>query len=500
MAARYPLLYQLNTRVILGEIGRSIGRPATLEDLPDVFLDRIAARGFDWVWPLGVWQTGPAARDISRTRPALRESYAHDLPDWRDEDVVGSPFAVQAYEVHRDYGGNQALARLRDRLSRRRLKLLLDFVPNHVAPDHAWVRDRPEFFIEGTDEDLAREPQNWGRFAVGRGTRVLAFGRDPYFPGWPDAVQLNYRHAGLREAMLGELARVSERCDGVRCDMAMLVQPQIFQRTWGDRARPRDGSPPHDEPFWSDAIARIKRRRPEFTFIAEVYWDMEWELQQAGFDFTYDKRLYDRLVAREAGAVRDHLRAAPDFQDRSLRFLENHDEPRAAATFQPPAMHMAAATITYFVPGLRFFHEGQLEGRKARVSMHLGRRPVEEPDAQLAAFYDRLLAVQRRPEVHEGRWRELFARPAWDGNPTVDRFVAGIWESGDKRVLTVVNFGDTQAQCYLPIDVPEMKGRKVVLVDLLGEARYERDGATLLAEGLYLDLPSWGMHVFELRV
>jgi hypothetical protein len=497
---KHPTLYQFNTRVLLGELGRSLGRPATLADFPDAFLDKIAERGFEWVWPLGVWQTGPAGREISRTRPSLRDSYAHDLPDWRDDDVVGSPFAIQAYDVNRDFGGDSALAGLRERLGKRRLKLLLDFVPNHVAPDHPWVTAHPEFFIEGTDEDVAREPQNWGRFPAGRGSRVLAFGRDPYFPGWPDAVQLNYRHAGLREAMLGELGRVSERCDGVRCDMAMLVQPQIFQRTWGDRARPRDGSPPQDAPFWPDAIGRIKRRKPEFVFVAEVYWDMEWELQQAGFTYTYDKRLYDRLVSREARPVREHLMAAPDFQNHSLRFLENHDEPRAAATFQPPAMHMASAVITFFVPGLRFFYEGELEGRRARASMHLGRRVAEERDEEIAAFYERLLMVLRRPEVHEGSWRLLSPRQAWDGNPTADRFIVGLWELGEERLLTVANFGDTQAQCYVTVDVPALAGRRAVLTDLLGDARYERDGKELSTVGMYLDLPAWGRHIFDLRV
>ncbi len=495
---RHPLLYQINTRVLLGELGRTLGRRAGLEDLPDDFLDGVAARGFEWLWPLGVWQTGPAGREISRTRPALRDSYRHELPDWRDEDVVGSPFAVQAYEVHRDFGGNVALARLRERLARRNLRLLLDFVPNHVAPDHAWVNQHPEFFIEGTEDDLHREPQNWGRFATSRGPRVLAFGRDPYFPGWPDALQLNYRHAGLRESMLGQLARVAERCDGVRCDMAMLVQPQIFLRTWGDRSTPSDGSGAIDQPFWHDAIARIVRRHPGFVFIAEVYWDMEWELQQAGFDYTYDKRLYDRLVAGPAGPVAGHLRANRDFQDRSLRFLENHDEPRAAATFEPLARHKAAAVITFFVPGLRFFHEGELQGRRARASMHLGRRPRESVDSELSAFYDRLLACLRRSEVHEGQWRLLEPRPAWNGNSSFEQFVAGLWDDGGRRLLTVVNYGPTPAQCYLDLDLPARAG-KVVLADQIGDARYDREAGSLHSPGLYLDLPPWGCHAFALH-
>jgi hypothetical protein len=496
---RYPSLYQVNTRVFLGELGKQLGRPAGLQDLSDAFLDDVRDKGFQWLWPLGVWQTGQVARARSRSDQSLREGYGRSLPDWREEDVCGSPFAIQRYDVNVDFGGDAALAKLRERLARRGMKLLLDFVPNHVAPDHPWVDQHPEFFIEGTEDDLRREPRNWSRFSTSRGERVLAYGRDPYFPGWPDTVQLNYQHAGLREAMLGELGRVAGRCDGVRCDMAMLIQPQVIRRTWGDRGRPRDGTPPVDQPFWNDTIARIRRRHPDFVFVAEVYWDMEWELQQAGFDYTYDKRLYDRLVEGHGQSAREHLLAAPEFQDHSLRFLENHDEPRAATAF-PPAAHRAAALITFTVPGLRLFHEGQLEGRKAFVSMHLGRRPMEAPDAPLAAFYKQLLSCLRRPELHDGAWRLHACRPAWDGNPTWQPFYVATWESAGRPLLVAVNYGGTQGQCYVTLPLPQLAGRRVTLVDLLGEARYEREGDGLTGPGLYLDMPAWGYHLFELRV
>jgi hypothetical protein len=204
----------------LQERGAALGRPATLDDVTDQTLDEIAARSFSWVWWLGVWQTGEAARRVSRSNPTLREGFKNALPDLREEDIVGSPFAVKAWETHTDFGGDAALARMRKRLADRGLKLLLDFVPNHVAPDHPWVVSHPEFFVRGTDEDLAREPQNYLRVNTGRGSMVLAYGRDPYFAGWPDTLQLNYRHAGLREAQVQALARIAERCDGVRCDMA----------------------------------------------------------------------------------------------------------------------------------------------------------------------------------------------------------------------------------------------------------------------------------------
>ena len=113
--------------------------------------------------------------------------------------------------------------------------------------------------------------------------------------------------------------------------MAMLLLPDVIQRTWGDRSRPADGTAPIDVSFWPEAIRAVRGEHPGFLFMAEVYWDLEWDLQQQGFDYTYDKRLYDRLHGRDAAGVRGHLCADAEFQHRSVRFLENHDEPRAAA-------------------------------------------------------------------------------------------------------------------------------------------------------------------------
>ena len=231
---------------------------------------------------------------------------------------------------------------------------MLDFVPNHTALDHPWVEDHPEYYVTGTELDLARAPMNYTWVKRSGGDRLLAYGRDPYFSGWPDTLQLNYGNPATQDAMIAELLEIAERCDGVRCDMAMLVLPEVFERTWGIPS----------QPFWPKATRRVREQSPGFCFMAEVYWDLEWTLQQQGFDYTYDKRLYDRLRDRHARPVREHFRAGRDYQDKLARFLENHDEPRAAATF-PPEVHEAAAVITYLSPGLRFFQKGQFEGRTA---------------------------------------------------------------------------------------------------------------------------------------
>jgi len=486
---RYPSLYQINTRVLLTELHRSLGRPATLDDIPDTELDRLAGMGFDWIWFLSVWQTGLAAQRISRSNDQWRHEFQETLPDLREEDIAGSGFAITGYTVHRDLGCDAGLARLRARLRQRGLRLMLDFVPNHMAPDHPWTDEHPDYFVHGSEADLARSPRNYCRAKTKNGPLLLAYGRDPYFDGWPDTLQLNYGNPELQQSMIGELERIAGQCDGVRCDMAMLVLPDVFERTWGIRA----------DLFWPRALESVRRKHPDFVFMAEVYWDMEWTLQQQGFDYTYDKRLYDRLREHHARPVREHLCAGMDYQDKLGRFLENHDEPRAAATFAP-TVHAAAAVLTYLSPGLRFFHQGQFEGRRTRISPHLGRGPNEPVDGQLALFYARLLPVLRQPMVRDGRWSLLECVPVWHDNATSDNFIAFRWESNPQEWLcVVVNYSPQRSQCFVRMSFLELKGRTVRFQDLLGPDYYDRPGDDLLGRGLFVDIPAWGCHVFDVQ-
>lgn len=485
-SSRCPSLYQINTRVWLTELSRKLGRPATLDDIPDAELDRLAETGFDWLWFLSVWQTGAAGQRVSWSNAQWRKEFQETLPDLCEEDVPGSGFAVTGYTVHHDLGGDAALARLRKRLHKRGLRLMLDFVPNHTGLDHPWVEDHPEYYVSGTELDLARAPQNYTWVKRSRGDLLLAHGRDPYFPGWPDTLQLNYGNPATQDAMMGELRKIAGQCDGVRCDMAMLVLPEVFERTWGIPS----------QPFWPKATARVRERVSDFCFMAEVYWDLEWTLQQQGFDYTYDKRLYDRLRAGHARLVREHFWAGPDYQNKMARFLENHDEPRAAAAFAP-GMHEAAAVITFLSPGLRFFHQGQFEGCKKRISPHLGRGPLERVDAVLQEFYDRLLALLREPVLRNGQWQLLECAPAWEGNWTSDCFVACAWQgSAGERVVALVNYAQNQSQCYVKLPFDDLAGRLWRLQDRMSSAAYERCGDELQSRGLFVDMSPWQSAVF----
>lgn len=481
-----PFIYEINTWVWLDELSRQEGRSLTLDTIPEAQWDRIAALGFDTVWFMGVWERSPEGIRISMANEGLIADFRRALPDFSASDNVGSPYCVRRYVVDPHLGGPGALAGARRKLAERGMRLLLDFVPNHVAPDHPWVTDHPEYFIQGTDEDLKAEPLSF----VSCGGNVFACGRDPYFPAWADVLQLNGFDAGLRSAVMDTLDSIAGQCDGVRCDMAMLLMNAIFERTWGSRA----GSTPEQD-YWPEVIPVIKKKHPGFQFIAEAYWDLEWELQQQGFDFCYDKRLYDRLEHDPAESVRLHLCAEHGYQNKLVRFLENHDEPRAASAFSPEK-HRVAAITALTVPGARLIHEGQMEGRTIRLPVFLARRPQESANAELQTFYRQLLETLHKGAVCEGSW-SLCERSGWPDNGSYLNLVSWCWQNPGRRWLIVVNLSDSPSQGLVRLPWGDLGGRTWRLKDAFTGEIYDRNGEELSWSGLYVELPPWGFHVLE---
>ncbi|MFZ5916147.1 MAG: alpha-amylase family glycosyl hydrolase [Chloroflexota bacterium] len=484
-----PVIYEINTWVWLEELSRQAGRRVTLANVPPTELAQLADDGFDAVWLMGVWQRSPAGRRVAQEHRGLQAEYHRALPDFTPPDVVGSPYAIHAYHVDPALGGDAELAALRQRLRKLNLRLILDFVPNHLALDHLWVTQQPHLFVPGSPDDVARAPENYFRAAE----HILAHGRDPYFPGWTDTVQLDYRRPETRQAMIETLLSITARCDGLRCDMAMLVTGEVFRRTWGGAFEPPDAE------FWPDAIAQIKASRPDFLLLAEVYWDIEYTLLQQGFDYCYDKRLYDRLRAGDMAALRDHVRlASTDYQRRLVHFIENHDEPRALAVFGP-GRNQAAAVAALTLPGARLIHQGQTAGYRLKLPVQLGRYHPEAPEPGLEDFYRRLLAALHQPVFHEGQWRWLEPQKAWPGNPSHQTFFASGWQRDQARWLAVINLAAHPSQCYLPLPWPELAGSQWDLYDRLSDIVYCRQGDDLLTPGLYLDVPGLGYHLFVLE-
>lgn len=430
--AKKPFIYEINTRVWLTELSRHYGYPINLYNVPDEVLDELASYQFDAVWLMGIWTRGAATW---RSAMNYVHEYRHALPDIKPEiDVAGSAYAIHDYQVEPLVGGRQALAQLRTRLRQRGMKLILDFVPNHVATDHHWIQTNPNYFVHRSSKALKRYPgmffpahdQHGNRYAV-------AHGRDPYFPSWIDTAQLNAFDPGLRQAVVGTLRDMASQCDGVRCDMAMLMLNGVFNQTWGTFI---DDPTPEVE-FWDEVIPAVRQVYPHFLFMAEVYWGLEYTLQQQGFDFTYDKTLYDRLFTEDVGKIRVHLEAAVAFQERNIRFIENHDEPRAAASFGIEKSKMAA-TLVCTLPGGVLLHDGQFSGRKVKLPVHIARQPDEPGNPELEDFYRRLLDEATHPIYQKGEWR-LF-------DTLGGKLLAYGWQEGDDYRLIVANVGSAKIE------------------------------------------------------
>lgn len=482
---KHPHLFEISAWPWLERLSARERRLVTLADVPESEWDALARRGFTQVFLMGVWRRSALGRAIALEHAGLRAEYDHALPGWTADDVAGSPYCVEAYEPDPRMGGWSALASAREQLNRRGIGLVLDFVPNHTAFDHRWVTEHPEWYVLGHEDDWHRAPDDFRR--VGRS--IVACGRDPYFPPWTDVAQLNYFNPDMRIAMLAELEAIAAHCDGVRCDMAMLVINDVFERTWRPILRERWMPPPGE--FWPGARAAAGN----LLLLAEVYWDLEWTLQQQGFDFTYDKRLLDRLHASTPEDVRGHLRAEPQYSDRLARFLENHDEQRSAVTLAPRLP--AAAVLLATLPGMRFYFDGQLQGRRVRTPVQLGRWLDEPVDERTRDLYDRLLAATAGALFHEGEWKLLEAAPAHDSS--FGDLLAYRWRGDNDVALVVVNLGVGDALGYVPIVADLPRGSAFDVTDLLTGGSRRMARRSLDVRGLFVQLPPGGAHLFMVR-
>jgi len=489
----YPLLYEINTRCWLRELSARAGQRVDLSNVPEPEIKAWSSLGFTHIWLMGVWTSGPRARARALTDPVQRAVFSQTLPDWQEEDIAGSPYAVAEYKVPDMLGGDEGLEQFRRRLKEAGMRLVLDFVPNHVGLDNPAVWEHPELFVQAENST----PETFRQSAAGVGAVWLAHGKDPNFSAWSDTVQLDYRRAATRKAMMELLVDIAGKCDGVRCDMAMLLLNEVFTKTWA--TFPNGDAPPSEE-FWQTAITAVKRVYPEFIFLAEVYWGLERRLQSLGFDYTYDKALYDRLLSREPVMVQHYI---ADHSNGGLRcgahFLENHDESRIAG-LMAPSEQQAAALVVLGLPGLRFLHEGQLAGARVRIPVQLIRRPQESPNPEVQKFYTNLLSNLNDSAVGQGTFEILQSRPAWPGNPTAQNFILVQWQKREPEFdLVVVNLAPHRSQCYAPLRLPDSAAENWQLKDRLGSEQYIRYSGDLQAHGLYLDLPPHGAQLFHFQ-
>ena len=483
----HPDLYEINTWVWLERLSGRLGRRMTLADVPDGEWDALARLGFDAIWLMGVWQRSPISQRIMLEDPQNFPGYDAALPGWIASDVIGSPYSVRQYVPDARIGTWDALDRVREKLRRLGMALFLDFVGNHTAFDHPWTREHPEYYVRGTREQFERDSSAFYPIESPQGTYHVARARDPYYPPWKDVAQLNHFHPGMRAAQLADLRTIAAHCDGVRCDMAMLHLSDIFGGIWSPLL---DGAKPPEKEFWTE----VRAAAPDLILLAEAYWGTEPRLLDLGFSFAYDKELYDAVRDRNVEGVRARMGANPDYQNRLARFLENHDEQRRLAVFGNERLQ-AVGTLMATLPGMRFYHQGELEGLRIHLPISLRIAAPEPRDPASEAFFRRILGITREDAFHAGRWSLLEAVP--EGDDSAKNIVAYEWRSEESWKVIVVNLGDWASQARVRLGDRVSPGVRYDFRDQLDEEHYLRDGQELQAAGLFVRRDSGGAHLFD---
>ena len=484
-----PKLYEINTRVWIKQFEKG----TTLSKIPPSVFDNLSEIGIDILWPLGIWQTSPRLIEQCCFSPELTFAYSKSLKDWKKEDVIGSPFAIDDYDVNPVLGNLEELKALHDTLNKKGIKLILDFVPNHFSAASRLIKTNPGIFLPADDELFVKDPYTFFK-TYDCNNRVFCHGRDPLFPAWTDTIQVNYFSPEAREFMINRLLMLTEVCDGVRCDMAMLQLNNVFQNTWiGVLSRCNLGKP--GEEFWKIAIESVKHKRPDFIFVAEAYWNLEWELQQLGFDFTYDKKLTDRLSSGKIQSVKGHLNADKEFQNKSVRFLENHDESRAIIKLGRK-QSLAAAVLISTIRGMKLYYDGQFEGKKIKLPVQLGREPEEKVSEPVKEFYLKLLSITKSEIFRSGECKMLEPSPAAPDNYSCENLLAWQWKLGNESRLVIINYSEVISQCRLKFDASKSWG-EIKLTDLLNNIKYTRSVDEISTIGLFVELENFHCHVFS---
>lgn len=446
-----PHILEINTRAWLRRLEAKHGRRFALHEIPDEYWREFKAQGFDAVWMMGVWTPSPKAAEIARSLTDIQNQIRQINPDFKTEDIIASPYAVYEFEPAADLGGRESLKKLREKLNGMGMALFLDFVSNHTAIDAPAVSQAPDLYIN-TGMETPHAHKDWF-FQNDKGVWV-AYGRDPYFAPWTDTAQLNYFNPNTREFMLQNLLKVADMCDGVRCDMAMLSLNKVHRDTWWEFI---GGNLPKQE-FWSVALERVREKYPEFVFVAEVYWGLEWEIQEMGFDYTYDKVLYDRLRFSTPENIKGHLGAEHLFQMRSIRFTANHDEEESLKAFGREKS-LAASTIIATLPGARMIYLFQMMGHPARVPIQYVADTFEE-DAPILAYYSKLLQIASQPVFHGGQWSLAAVSASAEEEWSFLNVLCWTWKQMNTASTVIINYSDQPSKCLLKIKTPSSRLRE----------------------------------------
>lgn len=470
-------IYEINTVTWLRSLSLKYGFDITLSNVPDEEWQAIANLKFNAIWLMGVWQRSNSAIKININDHQFMDSIKEVLADYNEkQDLMGSAYSISDYSLDKRLGDKGCLKKIRLKLNGLGLKLILDFVPNHVALDHPWAVTHPEYFIQGSKDDLLDIDETK---YVKIGSNIIALGRDPEFEPWNDVLQINAFSESTRKAQSQIIASIAEQCDGIRCDMAMLMLNFIFSLTWKDKIN----TIPQQE-YWQCLISMTKKNYPNFMFIAESYWETQEQLINLGFDYCYDKEFYDYLVRDEVGLFKQRLNQPLLLQNKYLRFIENHDEPRVASLLSDSKLR-SCAIILMTAPGAKMLYEGQLDGKKTRTPVQLSRDPIEPINLDIRSFYSQLLILL--PDI-------IDSNCAWsiindEDNKSVISFS---WQHEGSFYLMCANWDATNINHSLDLDELS-ETTNIILNSLLTNTDFEIDNKRLT-----LELQSYQSLIFKL--
>ncbi|MBD3271066.1 MAG: hypothetical protein GF384_00845 [Elusimicrobia bacterium] len=476
-------------------------------------LKKIKNLGFDTIWLMGIWEISKKAREISR---------------WYADDFYGSPYAIPEYRVNNEIGGEEQFIDFVTRAHKLGLKILVDFVPNHMAVDSRWINEHPEFFVsfplshyDSQLEDkklLEKYPGFYPTYSDsfpehGRRSRkriMVAYGKDPNFFPWIDTAQLDYTNPRLRMVMINLLKYWSKIVDGVRCDTVMLVLRDQIKNQWHPHIPWDYFNRIFPEEFWLEAIYETRRINPRFSFVAETYWNKESYLQSLGFDLTYDKNIYDLLASAVNGGdvwnFQQYMRfVTTEYLTKSVHFLENHDEERAMNVFGHEGQK-AAATCIMTIPGTPLIHNGQMEGKKERLPVQrIIPKMIEHPDHVLKDFYAQILKLGKHEVFRKGSFYIL--------NTTNSNIFSFFRRWNNETMLVTINLTCHMQTASLHLPLNELKfdaHKKYHFTDLYYplkskqvrtrpevKKKYIYHGSQIIDYGLYVELGPFDSHIFQ---
>jgi hypothetical protein len=488
---KYPRLLELNARIWI----KRFGKGSTLSSVSDEQIKNWKDKGIDLIWLMGVWATNKDIIAEYCFEPELINSYNSALKDWQTDDVIGSPYSIDRYEINPAIGTKEELIAFKARLNESGIKLILDYVSNHFSAKSSLIWSNKEVFLFADEYIFKNDPYTFYP-SPANCNEFLAHGRDPLFPPWKDTAQVNFYNPEARKFLISILNNLTDVCDGVRCDMAMLPLNNVFFNTWVGVIKKHGYERPEKE-FWEEAITEVKKNKSDFIFIAETYWDLEWQLQKLGFDFTYDKRLTDRLISGDIKSIKDHLTAEMSYQDKSVRFLENHDEDRAIVKLGRERS-MAAAVVISTIPGIALYFDGQCDGRKIKLPLQLGREPEEKQDEKIKEFYKNLFNITKEDIFKTGDWKLLEPVRVSSNDQSYENLLAWEFRKENQLRIIVVNYNNVTSRCRLKFNIIS-KSNEIILNDLLNKTAYKRSVTEIAEKGLFVELKSFNCHIFEIN-